>query len=54
MAKLSSNRTGGNVVQVETENENLPACAHVLQKTLDLVISRCCLAEYNEVMYQNL
>ena len=34
--------------------ENLPSCAHVLNKTLNLVNSRCCLAEYGEEMYQNL
>ena len=41
-AELSSNRTGGNSVQVETEVKNLlsQACAHVLHKTLNLVISR--------------
>ena len=30
------------------------SCAHVLHKTLNLVISRCCLAEYGEEMFQNL
>ena len=36
--------------------KNLPSCAHVyvLHKTLNLVISCCCLAEYDEEMYQNL
>ena len=33
---------------------NLRSCAHVLHKTLNLVISRCCLADYGEEMYQNL
>ena len=46
MAELSSNRTGGNDVQVETEIENLPSCTHVLHKALNLVISRCGLAEH--------
>ena len=54
VTELSSNRTGGNGVQVETENENLPSCAQVLHKTLNLVISRYCLANYSEEMYQNL
>ena len=58
VAELSSNRTGGNGLQVSTENENLPLCAHVLRKTvhktLNLVISRCCLAEDGDEMYQNL
>ena len=40
VAKLSStcNRTDGNGVQFETENENLPPCAHVLHKILNLVV----------------
>ena len=54
MAELSSDRTGGNGLQVSTENENLLSCAHVLHKTLNLGISRCCLAEDGDEMYQNL
>ena len=54
MAKLSSNRTGGNGLQVSTENENLLSCAHLLDKTLNLGISRCCLAEDDDEMFQNL
>ena len=54
VAELSNNRTGGNGFQVEVENENLPSCGHVLDKTLNLVISRCFLAEHGEEMYQNL
>lgn len=36
--------------------KNLPSCAHVhvLHKTLNFVNSCCCLAEYDEEMYQNL
>ena len=34
--------------------KNLPWCAHVLHKTLNLVISRCRLAECGEEMYKNL
>ena len=39
---LSSNRTGGNGVQVETKNQKSIHShrAHVLHKTLNLVISR--------------
>ena len=54
MAELSSNRTDGNGLQVSTENENLMSCAHALHKTLNLGISRCCLAEDGDEMYQNL
>ena len=52
VAELSSNRTGGNGFQVETENAKI--IAHVLQKASNLVISHCCLAELSEEMYQNL
>ena len=54
MAELSSNRTGGNGLQVSTENENLLSRALVLHKTLNLGILRCCLAEDGDEMYQNL
>ena len=51
--KWSIGRSG---VQVKKENEkqNSPSCAHVLQKTLNFVISRCCFAEGGKEMYQNL
>ena len=52
MAELSSNRTGGNGLQVSTENENLLSRAHALHKTLNLGISRCCLAKDGDEMYQ--
>ena len=52
--ELFRNRIGGNGVQVKTENKNLTSCAHVLHKTLNLVISRCCFVEDCEEMYQNL
>ena len=54
MAELSSNRTGENGLQVCTENENLPSCAHAVNKTLNAGISRCCLTEDGDEMYQNL
>ena len=54
VAKLSSNRTGGNGVQVETEMKNLTSHTRLLHKTLNLVISRCCFAEGGKEMYQNL
>ena len=34
--------------------KNVPSCTHVLYKTLNLVISRCCFAKDGEEMYQNL
>ena len=71
VADLSWNRIGRNGVQTETENgkfsrspqnlrkgrkmKNSPSCAHVLQKTLNLVISRsCCFADDGKEMYKNI
>ena len=54
MAELSNNRTGGNGLQVSTGNKNLLSCNHALHKTVILGISRCCLAEDEDEMYQNL
>ena len=54
MAELSSNRTGGNGLQVSTENENLLSSAHALHKTLNLGISGCCLVEDGDEMYPDL
>ena len=34
--------------------ENVPSCAHVLHKTLNMAISRCYLDKYGEEMYQDL
>ena len=34
--------------------KNSPLCAHVLHKTLNLVISRCCFADDGKGMYQNM
>ena len=34
--------------------KNSPSCAHVLQKTLNLVISRCCFADDGKEMYKNI
>ena len=54
--KLPMNQIGSSGVQVKKENENVtvPSCLHVLHKTLNLVISRCCFAEDRREMYQNL
>ena len=34
--------------------KNSPLCAHVLHKTLNLVISRCCFADDGKEMYKNI
>ena len=41
----------GTVFKLAQKMKNLLSCAHALHKTLNLGISRCCLAEE---MYQNL
>ena len=44
----------GKAFKFKQRMKNLPSCAHVLHKTPNLAISRCCLAEFGEEMYQNL
>ena len=55
VAELSSNRRGGNgAFKLIQGIKYLPLCAHGLHKTLNLVISRCCLAEDGEEKFENL
>ena len=42
----------GAAFELRQRMKHLPSCAHVLHKTLNLVISRRCLTEYGEDMYQ--
>ena len=43
----------GMALKLKRRMKNLLPCAHVVHKTLNLVTSRCYLAEYGEKMYQN-
>ena len=43
----------GTVLKQRKGKKNLPSCAHVLGKTKNLVISRCCFAEFGKEIYQN-
>ena len=45
----------GTAFKLIKTNKNSPSCAHVLHKTLNLVISRsnCSFTEYGEKIYQN-
>ena len=43
----------GQAFKFRQRKENSPSCAHVLQKTLNLVISRRSFAENGKEMYQN-
>ena len=51
--ELPRNQIGRSGAQVKKENENSPSCVHVLHKTLNVTISRCCFAEDGREMYQN-
>ena len=50
---VSRNQIGRSGIQVKKENESSLSCVHVLQKTLNVVISHCCFAEDGKEMYQN-
>ena len=54
----TANYTGTKLVGVafklRKRMKNSPSCVHVLNGTLDFVISRCCFAEDGREMYQNL
>ena len=51
--ELSRNQIDRSGVQVRKKMKNSPSCVHVLHKTLNVVISRCCFAEDSKEMYQN-
>ena len=52
--ELVRNQIGRGGVQVKKENKKFTVlCVHVLHKTLNLVISRCCFAEDDKEVYQN-
>ena len=48
--ELSRNQICRSGVQVK---KNSPSCVHVLHKTFNVVISRCCFAEDGKEMYQH-
>ena len=43
----------GVAYKLRKKMKNLSSCVHVLHKTLNVVISRCCFAEDSKEMYQN-
>ena len=43
----------GTAFKLRQRIKYLPSCAHGLHKTLNLVISSCCLAEDGEEKYEN-
>ena len=44
----------GTAFKYERKMKNLPSCAHVLQKALNLVISRCYFGDDGKEMYKNI
>ena len=55
--KVQANYPGtkfvGVAYKLRKKMKNSPPCIHVLHKTLNVVISRCCFAEDDKEMYQN-
>ena len=51
--ELSRNQICRSGVQIRKKMKNSPSCVHVLHKTLNAVISRCCFAEDGNEIYQN-
>ena len=53
MASYPGTKLVGVAYKLRKKMKNSPSCVHVLQKTLNVVISRCCFAEDGKEMYQN-
>ena len=51
--EYSGTKLVGVAYKLRKKMKNSPSCVHVLYKTLNLVISRCCFAEDGKEMYQN-
>ena len=53
MANYPGTKLVGVAYKLRKKTKHSPSCVHVLHKTLNLVISRCCFAEDGKEMYQN-
>ena len=53
MASYPGTRLVGVAFKLRKKMKNSPPCVHVLHKTLNVVISRCCFTEDDKEMYQN-
>ena len=53
MVNYPTTKLVGVAYKLRKEMKNLPPCFHVLHKTLNVVVSRCCFAEESKEMYQN-
>ena len=52
-ANYQGTKLVGVAFKLRKKMKHSPSCAHVLHKTLNVVISRCCFAEGGKEMYQN-
>ena len=48
---LKRGRQVGTAFKLRGRMKNIPSCTHVPYETSNLIISRCCSAEYGEEMY---
>ena len=53
MANYPETKLVGVAYKLRKKIKNSPSCVHVLHKTLNVVISRCCFEEDDKKMYQN-
>ena len=53
MANYPGNKLVGAAYKLRKEMKNSPSCVHVLHKTFNVVISRCCFAEDSKEMYRS-
>ena len=53
MVNFPGTKLVGVAYKLRKKMKNSPWCVHVLHKTLNVVISRCCFAEDGKEMYQN-
>ena len=51
--KMANYPAGTVAYKLRRKMKNLPSCVHVLHKTLNVVILRCCFTEDGKKMYQN-
>ena len=53
MTNYPGTKFAGVAYKLRKKMKNSPSCVHVLHKTLNVVISRCCFAEDGNEIYQN-
>ena len=53
MANYPGTKLVGVAYKLRKKMKNSPSCVHVQDKTLNVVISRCCFVEDGKEMYQN-